>query len=242
MLGQTLYTLRKRNPSKLKFWEFWLLRLKFIKLSFLKEQVLEIWITFSVSWDITPLHFFSWSFIYFQQKEPIKVHIWWNFMWAVTSQKFWTLMGFFCPNNIKLWLKKYRRVIHHDIGEWCRVHRKTVFWFQLWHEEFYNFLLTSQKTENFTLMGSFCPKYVRFELKKMKRSCLSRHWTVMQNLNKSWPCGSKNCWWIRWTIIRALGSLKNRTLMGSFCPKHIIIQPENFRGIMCYVLEGQCKI
>ena len=168
MLGQTLYTLRKRNPSKLKFWEFWLLRLKFIKLSFLKEQVLEIWITFSVSWDITPLHFFSWSFIYFQQKEPIKVQIWWNFMWAVTSQKFCTLMGLFCPNNIKLWLKKYRRVIHHDIGEWCRVHRKTVFWFQLWHEEFYNFLPTSQKTENFTVMGSFCPKYVRFELKKWR--------------------------------------------------------------------------
>ena len=36
----------------------------------------------SVSWDITPLYFFSWNFIYFQQKDPIKVQIWWNFTWS----------------------------------------------------------------------------------------------------------------------------------------------------------------
>ena len=28
-------------------------------------------------------------------------------------------------------------------------------------------------TENFTSMGSFCPKYIRFELKKIQRSYLS---------------------------------------------------------------------
>ena len=55
----------------------------------------------SVSWDITPLYFFSWNFIYFQQKEPIKVQIWWNFTWAVESLKFCTLMGSFCKNHIK---------------------------------------------------------------------------------------------------------------------------------------------
>ena len=242
MLGQTLYTSRKRNQSKWKFWEFWQLRSKFTKLSFLKQQVFEIWITFSVSWDITPLHFFSWSFIYCQQKEPIKVQIWWNFMWAVTSQKFCTLMGLFCPNNIKLWLKKYRRVIYHDIEEWCKVQRKTVFWFQIWHEEFCDFSPNLSKDWKFHFDGVFLFKVCKVWAKKMKRSYLSWHWTVMQNLNKSWPCGFKNCWGIRWTFIRALGSLKNRTLIGSFCSKHIIIQPENFRGIMCYDSEGRCKI
>ena len=44
----------------------------------------------SVSWDIYPLHFFSWNFIYFQLKKPIKVHIWWNFTWAAESLKFFT--------------------------------------------------------------------------------------------------------------------------------------------------------
>ena len=33
----------------------------------------------SVSWDINPLHFLRWNFIYLQQKEPIKTQIWWNF-------------------------------------------------------------------------------------------------------------------------------------------------------------------
>ena len=47
-------------------------------LSFLKQQVgfSSNFDHSSVSWDITPLHFFNWNFIYFQQKEPIKVQIW----------------------------------------------------------------------------------------------------------------------------------------------------------------------
>ena len=35
-----------------------------------------------VSWDISPLRFFDWNFIYFQLNELIKVQIWWNFIWA----------------------------------------------------------------------------------------------------------------------------------------------------------------
>ena len=75
----------------------------------------------SVSWDINPLYFFSLNFIYFQQKEAIKVQICWNFTWAVETPKFCTLMGSFCPNYIKFLLKKYRRVISHDIEEWRKV-------------------------------------------------------------------------------------------------------------------------
>ena len=32
--------------------------------------------------------------------------------------------------------------------------------------KYLNFHPASQKSENFTSMGSFCPKYMRFELKK----------------------------------------------------------------------------
>ena len=59
---------------------------------------------------ITPLYFFSWNFIYFQQKELIKVQIWWIFTWTVKSLNFCTLMGYFCKNHIKFQLKRYRRV------------------------------------------------------------------------------------------------------------------------------------
>ena len=53
---------------------------------------------------------------------------------------------------------------------------------------------------------------------------------------------SKMAWGIGWTFIRAPKSLKNCTLMGSFCPKHIMFQLENFRGVMCHMtLKGVAK-
>ena len=118
--------------------ETWMLGSKFIKfLSVLKQQIvfLQVLDHSSVSWCITPLYFFSWNFIYFQQKEPINVQIWWNFTWAAESLKFSTLMGSRCKNHIKFSLKKYRSVISHDIEEWCKVERKPNLWFQIWHEE-----------------------------------------------------------------------------------------------------------
>ena len=39
------------------------------------------------------MYFFSLSFIYFQQKESIKIQSWWNFTWAVESRKFCPLMA-----------------------------------------------------------------------------------------------------------------------------------------------------
>ena len=66
-----------------------------------KSVFLQILYHSSVSWDITPLDVFSWNFIYFQQKDLIKVQIYWNFIWAVKSLKFCILMGSFCKNHIK---------------------------------------------------------------------------------------------------------------------------------------------
>ena len=34
-----------------------------------------------------------------------------------------------------------------------------------------NFYSTTQEYENLTLMGSFCPKYIRFELKRYRVIC-----------------------------------------------------------------------
>ena len=38
----------------------------------------------------------------------------------------------------------------------------------IWHRNLVNFHPTTQKFENFTLMGYFCPRYTRFELKKYR--------------------------------------------------------------------------
>ena len=67
----------KRDKSQCKFWR--------IECSIKIHQILVIFertnrfffkfcITLSVSRNITPLYFFSWIFIHFQQKEPIKVY------------------------------------------------------------------------------------------------------------------------------------------------------------------------
>ena len=57
---------------------------------------------------------------------------------------------------------------------------------------FMNFHPTTQKSRNLTLMGHFWPKYIKFELKKIQRTYLSWHWTVIKNLNKAWHCNFKN--------------------------------------------------
>ena len=51
----------------------------------------------------------------------------------------------------------------------------------------------------------------------------------------------KMAWGIGWTFIRAHKSLKKCTLMGSFCPKHIMFLLENFKGILCHGTEGCCN-
>ena len=35
-----------------------------------------------------------------------------------------------------------------------------------------NFYPTTQKSENFTSMGSFCPKHIKFSARKFQRNCV----------------------------------------------------------------------
>ena len=44
-----------------------------------------------------------------------------NFMRVVESLIICTLMGSFFRKHIKFYMKKYRRVISHDIDEWYKV-------------------------------------------------------------------------------------------------------------------------
>ena len=49
------------------------------------------------------------------------------------------LMGSFCRKHIKFYMKKHKKVISHDTGEWCKVWRKTGSWFRKWHDKFGKF-------------------------------------------------------------------------------------------------------
>ena len=105
-----------------------------------------------------------------------------------------------------------------------------------------NFNPTTQKSKIFTSMRYFCPKYMRFELKKYRGVIFhnTEQWyNIWINSNH---VVSKMAWGIGWTFIRALKSLKNWTLTGSFYPKHMF-QLENCREIMMYHdTERWCKI
>ena len=119
------------------------------------------------------------------------------------------MVGCFCKNHITVQLKKYRRVISHDIEEWCRV-------FKFDMRNLVNFHPNTQKSSYD--IEQWCKIWINSDL-------------VL----------SKITWGIGWTFITALKSLKSRSLMGSFCPKHITFQLANFRGITCHETGG-CKI
>ena len=161
-----IYFAQKEN-----FWDFRELGSKFTKfLPILKQRIVFLQILHHslMSWDTTPLCFFSWNFIYFQQKELIKVQIWWNFMRAVESLKFCSLMFSFCLIHIKFLLKRYRKVVSPDTGEWWKVFLKSWLVISKWHEEFGVFSLNHSKVRKFHFDGPFLSKEYSVWAKKYR--------------------------------------------------------------------------
>ena len=148
----------KRIPWKYQLWHFQVFWWKFAEflMSFSKPKTffLQIFHYSSVSWDITPLYLFIWSFIYFQQKQPIKVQIRWNFTWAIENLKLCTFTGYFCKNHIKFMPKT-------STEELCLMRLKSDAKFKgkltcdikYDMRNFVNFLTTTQKSKNCTSMG-----------------------------------------------------------------------------------------
>ena len=65
-------------------------------------------------------------------------------------------------------------------------------WFQIWHVEFGDFSSNHSKVQKFLFNRLFLSKVYEVWPKKIQRKYLSWQWTVMQNLNKPWPCSFKN--------------------------------------------------
>ena len=102
----------------------------------------------------------------------------------VKFHQIYTLIGSFCWKYIKFQLKKYREVKSHDTEEWCEIWIKTDL-FQKW-QEFGEFWPKHSKVSQIcTLIGSYCAKYLMFDVKKY-RGVISWNWRVMQNLRKSY--------------------------------------------------------
>ena len=171
-LGQTLYTLHEKDQSERKFFRLLSAQINIHQILVIFERTNWFLFKFCTTLQyhdiyIIPLYFFTWNFIYFQQKEPIKVQIWWNFTWAVKSLKYCTLMGCFCKNHVKFQLKSTEELSLMTLKSDAKFKEKLTCGFKYDMKDLVNF-----------------PKYIRFELKKIQ-SYLSWNWTVMQNK----PCG-----------------------------------------------------
>ena len=171
----------------------------------------------SVSWEITLLYFLCWDFIWFKQKEPIKVE---NFRLLIAQVKFHqicTLIGFVCWKYIKVQLKGCRGVMPRNTEERCKVRGKTDFLFKKWISWILTGALKSLKNLHFDCF--FLCKVYNVWPKEVQRSYLSWHWKVMENFKKIWLMVWEMTWGILQTFTRTLVGLKIGTLMGSFYQK-----------------------
>ena len=155
----------------------------------------------------------------------------------------WILMGSFCKNNVKFQLKKYRRVSLMTLKNDAAFKEKLTcrFTFKFDMRNLMKFHPNTPKSKNVTSMGCFCPKYMRFELKKYRG-------VIFHDTGQWWKFWinpdllvSKMTWGTGWTFIQHSKVWKICTLMGSFCPNHKIFQLVKFAGIMCYETDGWGK-
>ena len=124
-----------------------------------------------MSWDATPLYFFSWNFVNFRPKEPIKVRIWWN-----QKSEIWHFDGLLLS---KFSAKKSTEelsllIMKRDV----KFKEKLACKFK-YDEKFCEFLPNHSKVPKFHFDGLFLSKvYMIFEL-KIHRSYPSWHWKLV---------------------------------------------------------------
>ena len=86
-----------------------------------------------------------------------------------------------------------------------------------------------------TLMGSFCPNYITFQLKNYTGvMCYdTEEWCKIW----CWLFASKMAWGIWKILTQTLKSPKILTLMVSFCPKYLMCELKSYREFICHDME-----
>ena len=91
-----------------------------------------------------------------------------TFNYSCKFHQICTLIGSFCWKYIKFQLKKYWGVTSHDLEEWRKIWWKTDLLFQK-RREFGEFWPEHSKVSQIcTLIGSYCARYLMFDLKKYR--------------------------------------------------------------------------
>ena len=97
------------------------------------------------SWEITLLYFFSWNFILFWRREPIRVP---NFRLSISPNLY--LDRLLLLKVYKISAKKVQRRMSHNTEKWCKFWRKTNVLFQNW-QDFWNSDPSTKNSQIFTL-------------------------------------------------------------------------------------------
>ena len=79
-----------------------------------------------------------------------------------------TLIDSFHWKYIKIFDKKYRGIMSHYPGHWCKIWRKTDLLFQKWQEFGEIWPEHSKVYKTCTFICSYCAKYLMFDLKKYR--------------------------------------------------------------------------
>ena len=94
-------------------------------------------------------------------------------MLVVESLEICTLIGPFCPKPIKIYMKKYRRVMSHDTEEWLKVRKKTEFGSKNDMKNLVKFNASSAKSENLHFDVLFLSIAYKVSTKKVHKNYLS---------------------------------------------------------------------
>ena len=199
---QTLYSLRKRNKSKCAFWRLsrvWVnihKTLAIFETKLLCTFLIEILYTFINR----ALSEYKFGEISCEQSNVWNFTLWWT--------------------ALSKWFKVL--AISHDTEKWYKCKEKLTFGFKYDMRNLVNFQPATQKSENLTLISSFCPKYIKSELKVIFHD--------NEQCQKKWiasPYGFKNDMKNLVNFHWSTRTSEKLYLDELFCPKHIRFQLEN---------------
>ena len=129
----------------------------------------------------------------------------------------------------------------HDTEEWCKVQRNLTLGSKNDMKNFVNFNASGGKSENLHFNVLLLWIASKVSAKEYKRITQTWHWKKIQTLKKNLLFVWKMTWGIRWTLTRAVESLKICSLMGYFCRKYIMFELKKYRRVVLWKITYRFK-
>ena len=190
------------------------------------------------SWEITLLYFFSWNFILFWRREPIRVP---NFRLSISPNLY--LDRLLLLKVYKISAKKVQRscvswhwrLMKNLKKNWFVVSKLTRIWWV--------FIRALKSLKNLHFHWVLAWKVSNIWSKKVQRSYLSWHSRVMQNLKKNWLVVWEITWGIWQIFTRAIESWDSKLglLWGTFIPSRISMSLKFIRELCVMTMKKDAR-